>query len=599
MALQPVKVIIQAKDEASKVVDGIAGYVKTIGATLAAYAIGDFVASSVKSFGELQDSIGLMNQSLINVGADAGTVGTKMQKVFEDNAKKLGFTVGEQADAYANLVRHIHDPQQAQEALTQAMDVSAAKHISLADAAALVARAHEGQAKAIKIVQNAEGAAAVSAESLTGKLHIMATEYENLKNHLGGVIAQSEGFKNAATAIEGAVVSLTQFVDDHAAEISAFTGRVGEMVVMLTNAMPTLFSFFNLISKAVIGTSLDLEIASKQLTWFFLTMDRLHAKAMGLFTFGQTSNNWKMFAQELKENTDAMGKDIDALQEKFKHLDDTGATPNPFKVDAPAGKKTGGGLTVDDGTKKKLEEYWKKWQEENEKAFNKSEQERYDFLNRMGMGGAGKESGKVDDFQGDVLAVPAPDITKGDKWTMELNDLTKYTKGLKDHNAELAKAQKAVSQYGQAWLAAFQAMGAGKNAFKEIEKAAVQTIANIAGKKAQSEAAEGVASLAAGTWPPNPAAIAAAGKHFAAAALFEVLAGAVGSVGSGGGGGGGGNGAQANSTQQMGASSMSTGTIIIKGDQYLDMNNPAVRDALANALANVKDKNVISLQFQP
>lgn len=51
--------------------------------------------------------------------------------------------------------------------------------------------------------------------------------------------------------------------------------------------------------------------------------------------------------------------------------------------------------------------------------------------------------------------------------------------------------------------------------------------------KAAFEFAEGLADLAAGTWPPNPAALAAAGKHFVAAAAFRAL----GSVVSGGGGG--------------------------------------------------------------
>lgn len=53
----------------------------------------------------------------------------------------------------------------------------------------------------------------------------------------------------------------------------------------------------------------------------------------------------------------------------------------------------------------------------------------------------------------------------------------------------------------------------------------------IAGRKAQAaveavwETARGVALLAEGTWPPNPAAIMAAGLHFEAAAQYALLAG--------------------------------------------------------------------------
>lgn len=53
----------------------------------------------------------------------------------------------------------------------------------------------------------------------------------------------------------------------------------------------------------------------------------------------------------------------------------------------------------------------------------------------------------------------------------------------------------------------------------------------VAGRKAQAgveaiwETARGIALLAEGTWPPNPAAIMAAGLHFEAAAQYALLAG--------------------------------------------------------------------------
>jgi hypothetical protein len=68
----------------------------------------------------------------------------------------------------------------------------------------------------------------------------------------------------------------------------------------------------------------------------------------------------------------------------------------------------------------------------------------------------------------------------------------------------------------------------------------------IAGRKAQAgieavwETARGIALLAEGTWPPNPAAIMAAGLHFEAAAQYALLAGSGGHHRSAGGGGTGG-----------------------------------------------------------
>ncbi len=64
-----------------------------------------------------------------------------------------------------------------------------------------------------------------------------------------------------------------------------------------------------------------------------------------------------------------------------------------------------------------------------------------------------------------------------------------------------------------------------------IELLAKGMVGLIAGRKAQAaveaiwETARGIALLAEGTWPPNPAAIIAAGLHFEAAAQYALLAG--------------------------------------------------------------------------
>jgi len=56
--------------------------------------------------------------------------------------------------------------------------------------------------------------------------------------------------------------------------------------------------------------------------------------------------------------------------------------------------------------------------------------------------------------------------------------------------------------------------------------------------RAQEQMAAGTAALASGTWPPNPAAIKAATLHFAAAAAYRAIPGAIRSAGRGGAGAG-------------------------------------------------------------
>ena len=112
----------------------------------------------------------------------------------------------------------------------------------------------------------------------------------------------------------------------------------------------------------------------------------------------------------------------------------------------------------------------------------------------------------------------------------------------------------------------------------------------IAGRKAQAgieavwETARGIALLAEGTWPPNPAAIMAAGLHFEAAAQYALLAGSGGHRRNAGGGGAGagdsGLGARADSGSRIpdsaalapgaagaGGRFSGSGVVIIRGTQ--------------------------------
>lgn len=98
---------------------------------------------------------------------------------------------------------------------------------------------------------------------------------------------------------------------------------------------------------------------------------------------------------------------------------------------------------------------------------------------------------------------------------------------------------------------AFEGMAQGFTAQEDVFATAVEAAraagAGIVGAlvhgRAEEQMAAGTAALASGTWPPNPAAIAAAFKHFAAAAIYRSIPGIIrGGFGGGRGGGGAGGG---------------------------------------------------------
>ncbi len=187
--------------------------------------------------------------------------------------------------------------------------------------------------------------------------------------------------------------------------------------------------------------------------------------------------------------------------------------------------------------------------------------------------------------------------------------LTKSAVALRAHTEEITRStraqQEAMQVFGRMGTETQSATEQADQHTKAIEKStlALQSQASvgaqavtaglaglIAGRKAQAgveavwETARGIALLAEGTWPPNPAAILAAGLHFEAAAEYALLAGtsshrrSAGASGGGTTGRGGGSGtgespfAQPSSALAPGAAGAGTrfsgaGVVIIRGTQ--------------------------------
>jgi len=141
-----------------------------------------------------------------------------------------------------------------------------------------------------------------------------------------------------------------------------------------------------------------------------------------------------------------------------------------------------------------------------------------------------------------------------------------------------------------------------------------QAIVSLAGPKAEKffgpfrviakllaafEIAEGIKSLAAGIWPPNPTALASAAQHFKAAQHFAQIGGGGASGGGGGGGGGAGAGVSASAAGAAG-SNQGAGTIMLqlRGDHTMRtiFNDPENMDALAEALRELSGRQVQIVQ---
>lgn len=169
--------------------------------------------------------------------------------------------------------------------------------------------------------------------------------------------------------------------------------------------------------------------------------------------------------------------------------------------------------------------------------------------------------------------------------TQSLRDMADETINLNNVMGELGGETLASLTDGLGGM--FEAIGSGKGVFESLSEAVKKSVSDTAKHEGQLEIGRGMAALATGTWPPNPVALAAAGKHFAAGAFLEALGGALGGGGGSGGGGGAGNTSQSmNQTQNAMNANKPTGQIVIKGG-LLNLNDPAQADQLANAIQTV------------
>ena len=710
MAPKPINVIIRAKDEASeqikKITDSIKGALVSLGVAAAAVAIGEFVKSSIESFGRLQDSMALVSQALTDIGADAKALAPQVNKLAETLALRTGFKGQEILDAYAVLVRRTGDAQVAQDNLIRVLDVAAAKHIQVADAALLVANALDGLKKAQRQVNDTQGAADAQGKTLLGTLGRISEAYEQLKEKVGDTITSSEGFRDVTDKIIKLLTATSDWINDHADEVhrfmDVFAGEILSIkanVDLLIGTIPGLTQFMSVLGWVAEKSSKGalLIFASSAYNQQMQVSQLLEEKGNQMMKDAKTNEQvlgavaTLIKAKQIREDAEkAYGDVVDGLEgratssELKGKSDKIGDAVSQAATIADAGaeadaegqkkreaaaklalleaqKKLQLGLDLDKAQQAILATIQKQNDAEVTLGAHNSEQlkqfkdrltlaeqekrivedETTSLAKEIADGKMGEVARKaaitklttlvgrsqalldeVKRLEAIINASKTPkthDGSESDSSNAGVNAANAGNSGgglamagstaraqadtvVATHAAQqqglLKKTTEAVNKYGQAWTAAFQAMGAGAGVYKEIEKAALSTAAGIAAQAAQMEIALGTAALAK-AFGGHPTAWLEAGKHFAAAALFEVVAGAAGAGAGGGGGGGGGASGQATQTTNMGASAISNGTIIIKGDSYLDMNNPAIRDALANALANVKDKNTISLIFQP
>jgi len=216
---QNVNILINAKDNASKVFNELDGKLNAFGKSFgnvmkiaavataaAATAVVAFGVSTVKAFADSQAQMARFNTTVNNV---AGTTKAMTDELLKSAhaAVNLGFSDETAANSLAQFYMRTKDVTQAINLNNIAMDLARAKNIDLADAGNMINLVLSGNGRALKaygieldetltplqalgkLHEIVKGQASAFADTIQGRLQILGEKWGDLKETIGGVFA--------------------------------------------------------------------------------------------------------------------------------------------------------------------------------------------------------------------------------------------------------------------------------------------------------------------------------------------------------------------------------------------------------------------------
>lgn len=497
----------------------------TLAAALGARAIIRFGKESVRVATEAAAIWNRLSGQLRATGTDFADV----QEEIDETARALQdvTTVGDEdfAAILTELVGITGDFEASMAAIGTVADFAAAKQLDLGMAAQLVGRVMLGETSMLKrygvvvaegadgmevLQERFKGMAENEGKSLAGRLAMLNNEWGDFQQAIGDAMIAAGGGTSVIDTLIGTVKGLTNWINANRSEIAFW----GSLVIDIFKAVGgTAAGFFNLIRAGF-------NMAADVIVLFVRTAQ---------LGFARMANTAATVVNKIIEGFNKIpGIDID-----FRVA---GMDVAQFEAQRSAALE----LLKDDlgGVVDALVQVGQGWVDVGRKAlFAERSQESAigvvpdapPIVRSLGIT-VNEEAiregvARANELMAErVAAFEASQSDIGASATMTAEGMTSAFQTFFDATADGFAATEGV--YG---AAAAAAAGVGRS-----------IVAGLVAGRAEEQVAQGVAKLAAGTWPPNPAAIAASTKHFAAAALFRAIPGVVGGAISGAAGGGGG-----------------------------------------------------------
>lgn len=288
MAEAELEILIKAKDEASKKLEGINGQLqgmskqlKIAGAATMGLGIGiaGMLGMAAKAATEEQAGITKLTVAMKNVGIEYDSVKDSLEDLIDTQQQKTAIADNEQREALSKLVLATGDLTEAQDLLTVAMDMSRGMGIDLSSAAdrlgmalagnwgmlqryiPVLAQCQTEEEKWMKLREMFAGQAEAYGKTMAGQFELMKNNLGDLKEMVGGFVLEAaapliekvQGFiKSLKEADPVTVRMITQI-----ALLSSGILVLGGGLLLLLGFLPALSSGFGILTGAITTTTVS------------------------------------------------------------------------------------------------------------------------------------------------------------------------------------------------------------------------------------------------------------------------------------------------------------------------------------------------------
>lgn len=267
MANPVLKVILQAVDNVTDVAkkaqesvstftDRAKSALTTLGTLAAGIGLGAFFRSAVEEASAAEVGMGRLGVAVRNAGGDFGQLKPELEKTVDSVLRLTKYTDDDLRSALTNMIAISGDVAGSQKNLALAADLAAFKHISLEEAATIVAKAMNGNVTALNklgvagkdanvVLEQARasfgGFAADEGSTFSGRLAQVNNQWGEFKEAVGKAIISNNDVRDAAGTLVQRLADLAGWVEANEVGISKYASVAVDALSQLAGTFSSLW----------------------------------------------------------------------------------------------------------------------------------------------------------------------------------------------------------------------------------------------------------------------------------------------------------------------------------------------------------------------